>query len=214
MKKVFLFLFVILITISFSSTIHVSANSVKGGDDFYVLKNNVQVIKDTLEVLTDLATVTLVNEEWRDLESEGNIKIKTDTMEATSLFLSYDLKKDIGELKDNVETKITLKEENKDIFIYCDIIEFDNKNKTYSGKMVDENSLVKIIKDDYLIFAKSFEYDENTKLLTLKDNVNIKNDKKKIDMKTSQATFKTDKNEISAQRVKLTLEIKDKEENK
>ncbi|WP_129409394.1 hypothetical protein [Marinitoga lauensis] len=80
--------------------------------------------------------------------------------------------------------------------------------------MDNKNSLVKIIKDDYLIFAKSFDYDENTKILVLKDDVQIKNEKKKIDMKTSQATFKTDKNEISAEKVKLTLEIKDKEESK
>ncbi|WP_129409395.1 hypothetical protein [Marinitoga lauensis] len=93
MKKILLLLFLISVAISFSSTIHVSANSVKGGDDFYVLKNDVQVIKDTLEVLTDLATVTLVNDEWRKLESKGNIKIKTDTMEATSSLLNYDLKK-------------------------------------------------------------------------------------------------------------------------
>lgn len=135
-------------------------------------------------------------------------------MEATSIFLSYDLKKDLGELKGNVQTKIILKEENKEIFIFCDIIKFDNKNKTYSGEMTDNEKLVTIIKDNYLIHAKSFEYDESTKLLVLKDNVNIKNDEKKIDMQTTYATFKTDKNEISAQKVKLTLEIEDKEENK
>ena len=214
MKKVFIIFIIFFTSISFASTIHVSANSVKGGDDFYVLENDVQVIKDTLEVLTDLATVTLVNEEWRNLQSEGNIKIKTDTMEATSIFLSYDLKKDLGELKGNVQTKIILKEENKEIFIFCDIIKFDNKNKTYSGEMTDNEKLVTIIKDNYLIHAKSFEYDESTKLLVLKDNVNIKNDEKKIDMQTTHATFKTDKNEISAQKVKLTLEIEDKEETK
>ncbi|SHE78061.1 OstA-like protein [Marinitoga hydrogenitolerans DSM 16785] len=214
MKKIILLFFIIFTIVSFSSTIHVSADTVKGGDDFYVLKNNVQVIKDTLNVLTNLATVTLVNDEWRKLEAEGGIKIKTDTMEATSSNLNYDLKNDIGILKGSVETKITLKKEKKDIYIFCDIINFDNKNKTYSGKMLDENALVKIIKEDYIIFAKSFEYDENTKILILKDNVKIKNDKKKINMDTSQATFKTDKNEISAEKVKLTLEIENKEENK
>jgi lipopolysaccharide export system protein LptA len=215
MKKIIILLLIISFSIiSFSSTIHVSADTVKGGDDFYVLKNNVQVIKDTLEVLTDLATVTLVNDEWKKLESTGSIRIKTDTMEATSDSLNYDLKNDLGILKGKVETKITLKEDNKNILIFCDEINFDNKNKTYSGKMEDNNSLVKIIKGDYLIYAKSFEYDENTKILLLKDNVKITNEKKKIDMETSKATFKTDKNEISAQQVKLTLEIKDKEENK
>ncbi|GAB6188492.1 hypothetical protein JCM30566_02310 [Marinitoga arctica] len=213
-KKIFILLFILLSLIIFSSTIHVSAISVKGGDNYYVLQNNVHVTKDTLEVLTNLATVTLINDEWRDLESEGTIKINTDTMEATSLFLNYDLKTDTGTLKGNVETKIILKEENKIIFIYCDIIDFDNKNKTYSGKMTNSENLVKIIKDDYLIYAKSFKYDENTKILILKDSVNIKNKKKKIDMRSTQATFKTDKNEISAQKVKLTLEIENKEENK
>ncbi|KLO22484.1 hypothetical protein X275_05985 [Marinitoga sp. 1197] len=215
MKKVFIMIFILsFVIISYSSTIHVSADTVKGGDEFYVLKNNVQVIKGTLEVLTDLATVTLVNDEWRKLASEGGIKIKTDTMEATAVSLEYDLKKDTGLLEGNVETVIILENNDKKIYIYCDEINFDNKNKTYSGKMNSEKELVKIIKDDYLIFSRSFEYDENTKILVLNNNVKITNPKKKIDMETTKATFKTDKNEISANKVKLTLEIEDKEENK
>ncbi|AEX84579.1 hypothetical protein XO10_00905 [Marinitoga sp. 1135] len=220
MKKwLFLLISVLLFSIALADTIHVSAITVNGGDDFYVLKNDVKVIKNDLEVLTDLATVTLVNEEWRNLESSGDIFIKTDTMEATSNLLKYDLKKDIGTLSGDVETTIKLKEDNKIIYIFCDKIEFNNKDKTYSGNMKSDDGLVKILKDDYVIFAKSFEYDENTKILVLKDNVTIKNDVKKINMKTSKATFKTDKNEISAQRVQLTLEIKndnekEEEENK
>ncbi|KAF2955346.1 LptA/OstA family protein [Marinitoga sp. 38H-ov] len=212
MKKIFLLFITTLSIITFSSTIHVGADTVEGGDDFYVLKNNVQVLKDTLEVNTDLATVTLVNEEWRKLESSGKIKIKTDTMEATSNILNYDLKNDEGILKNNVETKINL-EDGKVIIIYCDEITFNNKNKTYFGKSNNKN-LVKIIKEDYEIYAKNFTYDENTKLLILENNVLIKNEKKNINMETIKATFKTDKNEISAQKVKLTLEINSEEENK
>jgi lipopolysaccharide export system protein LptA len=213
MKKIILIAFATLFSIIiFSSTIHVGADIVEGGDDFYVLKNNVKVLKDNLKVITDLATVTLVNEEWRKLESSGKIIINTDTMEATSNILNYDLKNDEGTLKENVETKINLEDE-KVIFIFCDKINFNNKNKTYSGTSYGEK-LVKIIKEDYEIYAKNFTYDENTKLLVLEDSVIIKNEKKNINMETSKATFKTDKNEISAQKVKLTLEIKDEEENK
>ena len=60
-----------------------------------------------------------------------------------------------------------------------------------------------------MISAKNFSYNETTKILVLSGNVWIKNDVKKIDLKTQNATFRTDTNEMKAEGINLTLEVKE-----
>ncbi|HQP59496.1 MAG TPA: hypothetical protein PLI28_11035, partial [Petrotogaceae bacterium] len=92
------------------------------------------------------------------------------------------------------------------LYISCDVLEFNNKEKNYAGS---SNDSVKILKEDYVISAKNFSYNETTKILVLTGDVWIKNDVKKIDLKTQNSTFRTDTNEMKAEGINLTLEVKE-----
>jgi len=206
MRKSFLFILLIVISIiSFSELINVKAGDFIGGDDYNVLKNEVMIKKGNLIIETDSATINLVNDEWRNLTS-SEMKITSDTYEASSTTTEFDLQTEKGTLEGNVVANIYLDE--SELIINADVLEIDNKNKSYSGKSDD---ITTIFKDNYVIKAKEFRYSENEKILYLTGNVSIINEEKKIELLSDNATFNTETDEMKAEKVDLTLEIEDEE---
>ncbi len=202
MKKiVFIFGVIFLTVFSFAELINVSAENVVGGEQQYTLRDNVAIKKGDLIISTNYAVIYLVNDDWRKLESE-NTTIKSDTFEVVSKTMSFDLRDEKGTFKDDVKTLINIDESIMNIV--SDLLEIDNKSKIYNGS---SNERVLIIKDDYTIRAKKFVYNENEKKLTLEGDVSIINTEKKIDMKSTNAVFNTNTNEIEAKTVQLTLEL-------
>ncbi|HOB15572.1 MAG TPA: LptA/OstA family protein [Defluviitoga sp.] len=207
MKKtldyVLVFLFVFVTTFSFSATINVKADNVKGEEKQYILTGNVLIQKEDLIITTDYATITLVNDEWREVKT-NKVHIKSKTFEANSNHLDFDLQTEKGTLSGNVESNIFLEESL--IKIICEELSIDNSKKLYEGSSPDN---VLITKDDYLIKSKNFKYDESAYLLSLFENVKIVNEKKKIDMDSQAAFFNTKTNEIEARSVNLILQVED-----
>lgn len=200
----FLIPFFILVSIfSYSATINVKADSVKGEEKRYILTGNVLIQKDDLIITTDYATISLVNDDWRDVET-NKVHIKGNTFEATSDYLNFDLQTEKGTLKGNVESSIS--SEDSFIKIYCEELTLDNSKRVYEGFSKDH---VLITKDDYSIKSKRFKYEESASLLSLFDNVKIVNENKKIDMDSQLAYFNTKTNEIEAQSVNLILQVED-----
>lgn len=207
MKRFTVFFFILIITNTFifSAQINVKADEVKGEESRYILKNNVLIQKDDLTILTDFATITLINDEWRKVNT-NNVYITGDTFEATSTSMDFDLQTEKGKLLGNVVAKIFMEE--SEIEINSDELQIDNNNKKYEGSSKD---LVLIKKEDYIINAKTFVFIENENILSLSQNVHIVNSVKKIDMKSTYATFNTQTNEIEAQAVNLILEVSEEE---
>ncbi|KUK82740.1 MAG: OstA family protein, partial [Petrotoga mobilis] len=203
MKRFTVFFLMLILTnlIIYSAQINVKADEVKGEESRYILKNNVLIQKDDLTILTDFATITLINDEWRKVNT-NNVYITGDTFEATSTSMDFDLQTEKGTLKGDVVASILL--EDSIIDIICDELLIDNNKKMYEGKSED---LVFIKKDDYLIHSKSFVYLEEENLLTLSQEVHIVNNVKKIDMNSTKALFNTKTNDIEAQNVNLILEV-------
>ena len=202
MKKIVIIFGVIFLAVfSFAELINVSAENVVGGEQQYTLRDNVAIKKGDLIISTNYAVIYLVNDDWRRLESE-NTTIKSDTFEVVSKTMSFDLRDEKGTFKDDVKTLINIDESIMNIV--SDLLEIDNKSKIYNGS---SNERVLIIKDDYTIRAKKFIYNENEKKLTLEGDVSIINTEKKIDMKSTNAVFNTNTNEIEARTVQLTLEL-------
>jgi lipopolysaccharide export system protein LptA len=202
MKKIVIIFGVIFLAVfSFAELINVSAENVVGGEQQYTLRDNVAIKKGDLIISTNYAVIYLVNDDWRRLESE-NTTIKSDTFEVVSKTMSFDLRDEKGTFKDEVKTLINIDESIMNIV--SDLLEIDNKSKIYNGS---SNERVLIIKDDYTIRAKKFIYNENEKKLTLEGDVSIINTEKKIDMKSTNAVFNTNTNEIEARTVQLTLEL-------
>jgi lipopolysaccharide export system protein LptA len=208
MKRFTIFFLMLTLTnlIIYSAQINVKADEVKGEESRYILKNNVFIQKEDLSISTDFATITLIDDEWRDVNTE-KVYITGDTFEATSTSMSFDLQTEKGTLSGNVLAKIFLEE--SEIEISSDELQIDNNNKRYEGSSKD---LVLIQKEDYIINAKSFVFVENENLLTLSENVHIINSVKKIDMTSAYATFNTQTNDIEAQAVNLILEVAEEEE--
>jgi len=205
MKKITMF-FVFLVTISIvfaQSQISVSSGFGTLGDKQHTLKDNVIIKKSDLTMMTEEATITQLDDDWRDMVCSATA-IKTSTLNASAEFFKFDLSTEKGQLSKKVSVKIVV--DKKDLYILCDVLEFNNKEKNYTGS---SNELVKISKEDYVISAKNFTYNETTKILVLSGNVWIKNDVKKIDLKTQNATFRTDTNEMKAEGINLTLEVKE-----
>jgi lipopolysaccharide assembly outer membrane protein LptD (OstA) len=195
---------VILISlISFSELINVKAGDFIGGDDYNVLKNNVVIKKGELIIETQMATITLVNDEWRKLVS-SEMSIYSDTYEASSDKTEFDLQTEKGTLVGSVIANIFLND--SELKIKTDFLEIDNKEKNYSGSSDD---ITHIFKDDYVIKAKKFEYKESENILYLIGEVSIINEKKKIELISDNATFNTETDEMKAEKVDLTLEIED-----
>ncbi|MGM0640105.1 MAG: LptA/OstA family protein [Thermotogota bacterium] len=206
MNKIFLvILLTVLATISFSELINVKAGDFIGGEDYNVLKNEVMIKKGDLIIETDSATITLVNDEWRNLTS-SEMKISSDTYKASSTSTEFDLQTEKGTLEGNVVANIYL--DDSELIITTDVLEIDNKNKSYSGK---SEEITTILKDNYVIKAKQFEYSESEKILYLSGNVSIINEEKKIELLSDNATFNTETDEMKAEKVDLTLEIEDEE---
>ncbi|MDY0379986.1 MAG: LptA/OstA family protein, partial [Defluviitoga tunisiensis] len=61
--------FIFISILSFPATINVKADSVKGEEKRYILTGNVFIQKDDLIITTDYATISLVNDDWRDVET-------------------------------------------------------------------------------------------------------------------------------------------------
>lgn len=202
---VFFLILIIINTFIFSAQINVKADEVKGEESRYILKNNVLIQKDDLTILTDFATITLINDEWRKVNT-NNVYITGDTFEATSTSMDFDLQTEKGTLLGNVLAKIFMEE--SEIEINSDQLQIDNNNKKYEGSSKD---LVLIKKEDYIINAKTFVFVESENMLTLSQNVHIINSVKKIDMTSTYATFNTQTNEIEAQTVNLILEVSEEE---
>ncbi|PWJ96277.1 OstA-like protein [Oceanotoga teriensis] len=206
-KKIMILFILILASITYASTVNVSADDISGKEKYYVLRNNVKIKKEDINIITNSATINIINEEWDNLLAE-DIKINSETFDSNAEELFFDLKEEKGELKNNVETKIKIDEEI--MTIKCDIMNFDNKNKSYQG---ESENIVKIIKNDYNIQAKKFSYKEEENVLYLEGDVYILNEKKKMELKSQQATFNTKTNEMKATKVNLTLEVEDKKED-
>lgn len=208
MKRFTLFFLMLILTnlIIYSAQINVRADEVKGEESRYILKNNVLIQKEDLSISTDFATITLVNDEWREVNTD-KVYITADTFEATSSSMNFDLQTEKGKLSGNVLAKIFLEE--SEIEINSDELQIDNNNKRYEGR---SENMVLIKKGDYIINAKSFVFVEKENLLTLSENVHIVNSVEKIDMKSAYATFNPQTNDIEAQQVNLILEVADEEE--
>jgi len=202
----FFLMLIILNIIIYSAQINVKADEVKGEENRYILKNNVLIRKEGLSISTDSATITLIDDEWREVNT-NKVYITGDTFEATSTSMNFDLQTEKGTLSGNVLAKIFSEE--SEIEINSDELQIDNKNKRYEGSSED---LVLIQKEDYIINAKSFVFVENENLLTLSENVHIVNSMEKIDMTSVYATFNTQTNDIEAQAVNLILEVAEEEE--
>lgn len=127
---VLVFLFVFVTTFSFSATINVKADNVKGEEKQYILTGNVLIQKEDLIITTDYATITLVNDEWREVKT-NKVHIKSKTFEANSNHLDFDLQTEKGTLSGNVESNIFLEESL--IKIICEELSIDNSKKLYEG---------------------------------------------------------------------------------
>jgi len=208
MKRFTVFFLMLILTnlIIYSAQINVRADEVKGEESRYILKNNVLIQKEDLSISTDFATITLIDDEWREVNTD-KVYITGDTFEATSTSMNFDLQIEKGTLSGNVLAKIFL--EGSEIEINSDELQIDNNNKRYEGS---SENLVLIKKEDYIINAKSFVFIEKESLLTLSENVHIINSVKKIDMTSTYATFNTQNNDIEAQAVNLILEVTQEEE--
>ena len=205
MKKslILLLSFFLINILLFSATINVRAGNVRGGENQYVLTDNVLIQKGDLSIATNNATITLINNEWRNVKT-NEVSIKSESFESNALLMDFDLQMEKGLLKGEVISKILL--EDSTIEIICDEMQFDNINKIYEG---NSNNLVNITKSDYFIYSKKFRYEEERNLLNLMEEVHIINEAKKIDMKSEKATFDTITEEIEATTVDLTLEVGD-----
>jgi lipopolysaccharide assembly outer membrane protein LptD (OstA) len=206
MNKYFIILIILLTSfVSLGELINVKAGDFIGGEDYNVLKKDVVIKKGELIIETQMATITLVNDEWRQLVS-SEMSIISDTYEASSNSTEFDLQTEKGILTGEVIANIFLNK--SELNIITDILELDNKEKNYSGS---SENITEIYKDDYVIKAKKFEYNESEKILYLTGNVSIINEKKKIELISDNATFNTETDEMKAEKVDLTLEIEDEE---
>ncbi|HOO73825.1 MAG TPA: LptA/OstA family protein [Tepiditoga sp.] len=202
-KKLLVFLFLILSVFSFSEILSIYSDEGIMRDDVYILNGNSRIAKGNLNIETDIATITVINDEPDKMKSDFT-KIKSDTYEATSNSLSFDLKKETGELLGNVDLIVRM--DNSDIIISSDVIKIDNKLKSYEGS---SESYVLILKGDYVIKSKTFQYRESEKKLILEGEVWIVNEKKKMDLKSEKSVFNTETNEVEGKKINLTLEIED-----
>jgi hypothetical protein len=183
MNKYFIILIILLTSfVSLGELINVKAGDFIGGEDYNVLKKDVVIKKGELIIETQMATITLVNDEWRQLVS-SEMSIISDTYEASSNSTEFDLQTEKGILTGEVIANIFLNK--SELNIITDILELDNKEKNYSGS---SENITEIYKDDYVIKAK-----------------------KKIELISDNATFNTETDEMKAEKVDLTLEIEDEE---
>ena len=150
MRRVFFLL--LLSTVALSGIIHISSDYVVPEEREITYSGSVSVFieEDNVHLRASTLVVRKVGNEWRELEAFGNVFIETESVQATSASLTYDVKEKNGRLLGNVIAYL----KDEDATALSETIDFDLSKDIYSS-----NELSTFLKKSVVATSNSFTYD-------------------------------------------------------
>jgi len=142
----------LLSSVAIAGIIHISSDFVSPEEDTITYSGSVSVLveEDNLSLRCATLTVNKKEGDWRDMEAEGEVFIKTEDIEAMSEKLKYDVKEKEGSLIGNAIAYLPESEST----VMSDSISFDLDEKLYWSK---ERST--FMKGEVVATSNEFTYD-------------------------------------------------------
>lgn len=175
MKRKGLFLFLLLLLPLFAfpqtegeDTLHIKADLFKFFDDRIEFYNHAEIIKGEFSLVSEkFFKILRERGEDRKVEAKQGIFVEFETGRATAIELDYDLIEEKGTLKKDVHTIIKPGESEGTVEVFCDIMDFETRAKTYKGKNDEAGKLVKIYKGNLYAECREFVYTGDTGIIEL-----------------------------------------------
>ncbi len=146
-------LFLILIsTVAFSGIIHISSDYVVPEEKEITYSGSVVVFieEDNVHLRASTLVIRKVGEEWREMEAFGEVFIETESVQATSASLTYDVKGKNGRLLGNAIAYL----KDEDATALSEAIDFDLSKDVYSS-----NEISTFLRKSVVATSNSFTYD-------------------------------------------------------
>ncbi|MFO7881077.1 MAG: hypothetical protein R6U52_00900 [Kosmotogaceae bacterium] len=218
MKKtvVIILAFFLLAVASFSARLlKISADNIVSSSERTKLTGNVYIEKEEeFTVVTDEATLTMSDGEWRYLDTSGLTHIIFSTGEATGMRLNYDINSSEGTLHDNVVANITTEDEQNIIIRRAEKIEFKLEEEYYKGNSLpkshkDFSPIIILYKGDMEARALFFEYFANEDKFHLKDDVFVLDKKNNREIDASELWYNTQDDSFEGNNVQLQITLEE-----
>ncbi|MCD6253174.1 MAG: hypothetical protein J7J80_02045 [Thermotogae bacterium] len=197
---------ILLISMIFAEeTIHIKADLITLKDDVAFLASEevpVWIQKGDLTVEAASATLYKRGNSWNRFVADGEVNFSLKDLWATTTHLDYDLDKETGNMSGKVQLKILQKDSTETVLVFCDSLEFDRKVELYNGSSSDK---VRIEKGEMTALARSFSYEREKSLVTLKGDVYIEDVKNRRKVWASRAIFNLETDEITVYKAEIEL---------
>ncbi len=139
-----------------------------------------------------------------EMKVTGNVKIEYGEIKASCDEMEFDMKAK-GKLRGNVKTLVKAKKENeKDIHIESDQLDFDTDQDIYKGYSYGDKK-VKIVRGKTTVYARWFEYDRKEGKVYLHQDVVIDSKDKNVRIHASQAIIYTETEKMELWNVKMEI---------
>ncbi|MDK2839026.1 MAG: hypothetical protein PWQ83_561 [Thermosipho sp. (in: thermotogales)] len=208
MKNKFLTFFIILFlaTIVISKTIHISSDYIEPSEKTIIYQGNIllKIPEDKLLLTSNNMVINKINNKWIDLNVDGKVHIEFENGVMEGIEMKYNIESQKGTIK-NASVTINDSQSSETIFISCETLEFDLKNNTFSGK--SEKEKVSITKGSIIAKAFEFWYDRNEGKIILSNNVDLKDEKKKLKLLGESVSINTKDNSMKGKNVKVEIVV-------
>lgn len=197
---------ILLISMIFAEeTIHIKADLITLKDDVAFLASEevpVWIQKGDLTMEAASATLYKRGNSWNRFVADGEVNFSLKDLWATTTHLDYNLDKETGNMSGKVQLKILQKDSTETVLVFCDSLEFDRKAELYNGSSSDK---VRIEKGEMTALARSFSYEREKSLVTLKGDVYIEDVKNRRKVWASRAIFNLETDEITVYKAEIEL---------
>ncbi|ABR31246.1 hypothetical protein SU69_07085 [Thermosipho melanesiensis] len=204
MKKILLIFFLTLSLLMFSKTIHVSSDYIEPTDYKIKYEGNIvlKIDEDNLKLYTNKMVIEKTNNKWNSLTTEDNVKIIFENGIIEGDNLEYNIEVQSGILK-NASLTIHDSKSSETIYIKCENLNFDLKDKTFEGTGKDKK--ITIIKGSIIAKAFKFNYNRAKGEIILEKNVDLKDDDKKIKLLAKKIIIFTETNNMKGENVQIEI---------
>ena len=207
MKKYLIFIFVlILISISFAKTVHISSDYVEPTSNLITYEGSVLVFieSDNLELKTNQMQIEKQNNKWIILNATGVVEISFNDGKLIGENLNYNIETQYGNINEASLTILDSKS-SETILVICESLTFDLNNDYFEGKSVSKK--ITIIKGNITAYSYEFTYDKNKGIIVLNKDVELIDNNKNIKLIAEKITLDTESNNMKAEKVQVEIVV-------
>ena len=163
-----------------------------------------EIVTNDITLISDRFDIIKVDGRQETIEATQGVFIEFEKGQATSTEMTFDLDTNQGTLTKDVFARIKQDDEVADITIDCDTLNIDQDSRTYSGS-VNESEKVLITRGNLKAESKAFEYDEESQILILIDEVYVIDPDNRRTIRGDRLIMNLKTDEIEGKTVQMTI---------